>query len=464
MNLPKLYTKIIASLLFFYSFLCKKWQAVVKLMRKEGILYKISFVLSAIIIWAVIFLLNVKTHMTGDDYVYSFVYQTTDRLSSLKDVFESQYLHYFAWGGRSVVHVIGQALLLTNNPVIIDIINSSAFLLYIYLIYWHITRGRETSIRLFIMIFCFAWILQPVFAETILWITGSANYLWGTLIILLFLLPYRLFADKKESALKAFAYLLLMFAGGVIAGWTNENTAAGMIAMIVFFILYYSYKRWRIPLWAYSGLLGAITGYLFMIMAPGNFVRAEGVSVDLLFISFRLFTHTNTFLQYLGAFNLGIIILLILHLKFSEKEKGGVIPYIVIYVVGVLVSIYVMAFSPGFPARAWFGVITFNIIAGGVLLYNLDYSLAFMRQVKNSIAVFGVLVFCFSFYDAYKDVNTIDHIWKERIAVIEAKKKENAPVVVFKEYQASTKFGLGDTPYALKYISDYYGIEFQLER
>jgi len=199
-------------------------------------------------------------------------------------------------------------------------------------------------------------------------------------------------------------------------------------------------------------------------MAPGNFARAEGISVDALFVAYRIVIHTQSLIKYLGAFNLGVIVLLILYLRFGKQNRSEVIPYILLYSIGLLVSVYVMILSPGFPARAWFGTITFNIIAGGIVLYNLDYSQAFMRDIKNSILAFCLLIFCFNFYDAYKDVNAIDKIWKERLLIIEQKRKEGAKSVTFKEYQAGTKFGLGDAPYALKYMSDYYGIEIELER
>lgn len=430
----------------------------------KGFIYNFCFGLSVVSIWCILLFFNIKTHVTGDDYVYSFIYQTTDRLLSVTDVFYSQYLHYFQWGGRSVVHVVSQLLLLIHTPIIIDIINSTAFLLFILLIYYHITLRRKSSLSVLILVFCCVWILQPVFAETTLWITGSANYLWGTTIILAFLLPYRLFKNKRVSNIKMVLFSFLMLLFGIIAGWTNENTAAAMIVMVACFIIYYKAKSYNIPFWFYTGLLGAIVGYVLMIMAPGNFARAEGISVDVLFVAYRVVMHTQSLIKYLGAFNLVVIVLLILYLKFGKQNKSEVIPYMIIFFIGLFISIYVMIFSPGFPARAWFGSITFNIIAGGIILYNLDYSQAFMRDIRNSILAFCILVFSFSFYDAYKDVNAIDEIWKKRLAVIEQKKKDGAKSVTFKEYQAGTKFGLGDAPYALKYMSDYYGIEIELER
>lgn len=125
-----------------------------------------------------------------------------------------------------------------------------------------------------------------------------------------------------------------------------------------------------------------------------------------------------------------------------------------------------MIASPGFPARAWFGTITFNIIAFGILYNKITSNpSSIIKQMKYCFLLFCIVSFSASYYDAYKDVTSINNIWKERIAVIDKEKNDDkAKVIVFKEYQARTRFGLGDTPYALPYISLYYGIDFQLEK
>jgi len=398
--------------------------------------------------------------LIGDDYVYSFVYLTPERLSSVADIFDSQYKHYFIWGGRSVVHIIAQILLLINNPLIIDGINSFGFLIYALLIYYHITGEKKLSLGILIFIFGSIWLLQPAFAETFLWITGAANYMWGTIIILLFLLPYRLYSHKPVNNLKSLFYSIGMLFAGVIAGWTNENTAAGMVVITFLCIIYFLSKKWSIPMWMYTGLFGAIIGYILMIAAPGNFNRAEGVGFSLLAVLYRFFRYTDTFIQYLGAFNLVLMILLILYKKFRGKlPHKNVIPALSIYFAGIFVSIYVMVVSPGFPARAWFGPITLNIIAGGIILYNLNYDFSFLRKIKYIIILFMITACCLSIYDSYKDVDRIDKIWKGRYAQIEEMKKINAGPIVFEQYYAKTKFGLSDATYAMKAMSEYYGIE-----
>lgn len=427
-------------------------------------IYNFLFVIMLCLLFSSILFLNIKTPLIGDDFVYSFIYQTQHRLSSINDVFYSQYLHYYKWGGRSVVHFITQSLLLIENALIIDIINSCGFIAFILALHYHITGKLKNNISILIISFSLTWFLQPAFAETTLWITGSSNYLWGTLIILLFLLPYRLYNNNSSSIFKNSLLFLIMLIGGIIAGWTNENTAAAMIVMILCFIIYYKLNKKTTPAWMYGGFIGAAIGYIVMIAAPGNFLRAEGTSISPFLITYRFLTYTQRLVDYLGLLNLAIAFLMITYIKINSNNRRSTLSYIFIYFIGLFVSIYIMVVSPGFPARAWFGTITFNIVAFGILYHKIGNLTPIVRQMKYCLLFFCVITFFASFYDAYKDVTAIDNIWKERMVVITEKKKENSKSVVFKEYQARTKFGLGDTPYALPYMSLYYGIDFQLEK
>lgn len=414
------------------------------------------------LIFFIILLFNMKTFMVGDDYAYSFIFTTNERVSSLYDIFRSQYIHYFTWGGRSVVHMLLQGVLLLH-PMTIDIINSAVFVLFLVLCCFHIQGSAKfPRLSLTFGVFALIWIIQPAFANTILWITGAANYLWGTTIILLFLLPYRLYNGKTKSVGLKILYTLLLSIGGILAGWTNENTSAAMLIMAILFLLSYKSRGLHIPTWGLMGVIGAVIGYTMMIAAPGNFARAEGTSTDLFMIVYRILTYTQAFVNYLGVLNLLLAISTVVYLKYSLK-KNEIFTSTLIYSIGLFISIYSMVLSPAFPARAWFGPITLNIILFGIVISNLDYTTLFARRIKYALVFWGILIFGFSAYDAYNDVNEIYKIRLAREYEISKSKQEGAIKVTFKQFGEKTKFGLGDTPYAKEYISNYYGIDFELE-
>jgi hypothetical protein len=423
--------------------------------------------LVAVFFGAIIFVLNVKTPFQWDDFRLTQIWPNENglKVNSFRDILTSQYNHYYTWGGRTLVHIVAQYLVFIQ-PLKADILNTLVYLLYISLIYYHIKGKSRHDLLLFAGVNFLVYFFQPVFGETILWLTGSANYLWGTSLILLFMLPCRLYdgQELKYTLPKSAGMLLL----GIAAGWTNENTAAAMLLMTVAFICFYRLQKWKIPVWAIAGLLGAVAGYLLMILAPGNFFRADlrtgGMTMDLFHLSYRLLTSTELLFQYLGVLNMLGFILFLLFRRYADKNAAYLRNrfLIAIYFIGAIASVYVMLFSPFFPPRAWFGTVTFNIIAFGIIVKNLNYSLAFLRQIRLGMFLFGVVLFAFTCYEAIRDVVNINNVWNERYAQVQ-KQLETGEPARFNYVQARTKFALSDPPFLKKCFRWYYGIEVDVE-
>lgn len=420
--------------------------------RLDVVLYFSLLLLACIFVLLLLF--NNKTFMVADDYIYSFIFTTKESISSFADVIHSQLLHYNLWGGRLVAHTLLQTIL-RFDPFVIDILNSLMFVCFLLLVSFHI-KGRIEFPKLGLLagIFFAVWIFTPVFAEVALWVTGAVNYLWGTSIILLFLLPYRIYRGTKD--LKTLTPL--MFLLGIIAGCMNENTSLAMIAMTVLFVAFYKAEYKKMPIWAIAGLLGTLIGYLIMVVAPGNYARAEGVTNEPFVLLYRFLTHTQSFVYQLGGLNLLAFILGVLYIQYG-KDKKNVFCYCTIYGVGILISIYAMVLSPSFPPRSWFGPVTFNIILLGILFVNLDGAIKLLWRIKFGLLSFGLITFGFTLYDAVRDVNRIAEEREVRNIEIENAKKSGRVAVVDKCVNR-TKFGLGDNPnpYVADYMSAYYGV------
>lgn len=423
---------------------------------------KICWTAAILLCFSAIFLLNIFTPIISDDFAYLYIYGEEGRISSVGDIIRSQVNHYYLWGGRSVVHFIAQILLMLPS-CIADLLNSLAYLVYVFLIYLHIKGRKESSISLFVLINMAIWFLQPVFGDTILWITGSANYLWGTCLILLFLLPYRLYEGKHANIsfqVIASIYILL---SGILAGWTNENTAAAMILIGILYIVYFRSHKWQVPVWTICGVIGAIAGFAIMILAPGNYMRAgDSVSLNLYILGYRLFTWTLTLFYYSGPLLLISLIMLIVYNRFPNGEKKNNLKLIFIYGLAAIAAVYAMLLSPSFPRRALFGVVTFLIIATGICIYNLDYRNKFLRQIRFLVILIALISFIFTFYLSMKDIRNYRDIVAEREAIIKEAKSKGLDSYAFERYNGSAYIH-GEDPYSEILMSRYYGIKIRLK-
>ncbi len=414
------------------------------------------------ICFVALYSLNRLTPITSDDFAYLFIYGEEGRITSIKDIIHSQVNHYYMWGGRSVVHFIAQVLLMLPTQIA-DLLNTLIYLSYIYLIYLHIKGRANNSLFLFIMVNLGVWFSQPVLGDTIFWLTGSANYLWGTWLILLFLLPFRLYRGTKSTPLSQAFYSVCIFIAGILAGWTNENTAAAMLVIIIGFFIYYRSHMWPIPAWAVVGFAGAVIGFIIMIAAPGNFVRAgETTSFSLYNLSYRLFMWTLTFFYYSGPLFLITLIAIITFGRFSRGDKKDKMKFVLIYAIAAIAGVYAMLASPTFPRRALFGIVTFLIIALGICLYNLDYKNVFLRQIRLIVISVALITYLFTFYLGWKEINSYSKIVAQREAAIKQAKEEGLDYCEFTRYNGSAYIH-GEDPYSEVLMSRYYGITIKIK-
>lgn len=397
---------------------------------------KICFGVILITSFLLIYILNYLHPLFGDDWMYSMLPDGHIRIQNLGDIFYTQYEHYFTWGGRSVVHVIAQILLWVGTTWG-DLLNSIAYIVLTLVIYTIANQGNKIRPSLLLGINLLIWFFQPAFGSTILWITGSANYLWGTLIILCFLVPYiKILNNPKEgnSILKA----ILMFLFGIIAGWTNENMAVAFIFMIAVFCLYYLKRHKYIPSWMISGFVGSIIGCVFMLAAPGNYARIAMVaSGDLatqsVFIKYLHQFVTALASYYYYALSATFIYFVVVALCVDDQRtlKCKTKFFISItFFVGALIATLSMSASPIFPGRASFGINTFLFVAIGVLYANLDFSKRLIRCVSTIVLIFGMLYLGADYFREYKNLKELHLHLDKRIEFVNAERNNGITNIV----------------------------------
>lgn len=227
-----------------------------------------------LVLFLYMFALNFLMPLHRDDYWYALIWGTTDRITSWPDIIQSLYTHYFTHGGRMVSFLILDSFLLLGKQWF-NFLNAFLFVALIVLIYWH--SQRKLTLRfnpyILLLITVFTWLGLPHFGEVCIWMTGACVYLLTAVLIFAFLLPYHFSLLGNPLWKDSYVTAAGMFFGGIIAGWTVENTAATM-TFIILGAVFYAHRTHSLTKWMVTGCIGSLIGFLLLIIAPGNYVRA----------------------------------------------------------------------------------------------------------------------------------------------------------------------------------------------
>lgn len=427
--------------------------------------------------------LNFQQPLFTDDWEYSFLYRlfgcenkglvSDERIGSISDIVHSQYAHYFSWGGRSVNHVIAQFLLYVGTPFN-KILNALAFVSFVFVLCLFTKKndaGLKLSMPLLVTLLLFFSV--PVLGSTILWITGSANYLWGTLILLLFLLPYKNFYNQIDVSFKCNTLKgIALFVGGIVAGWTNENMVAAAIFMLIGFLIYLKAKKITLPAWFYMGLAGLVIGFSLMIFAPGNYVRyqatlAENGTTDFSEIGLlwsQFIGAASGVFFYLLPLVFLYFLLSIFHLYFGKKDTKSFVISLSFFGMAIVATL-VMSFAPAFPERAWFGIITLLILAIAIVYEDLDFSIQSINVVRLYCLLFFSIAMAGYYVSGYKDLSRANNVFEKRAKYIEEQKKSGVKDFVFeREIRSKSRinnlYDLTDDPsfWTNCFYARYYGV------
>ncbi len=426
-------------------------------------------------VFALVCFLNHLYPLYSDDWLYAFIYGSEPllKIDSFSDIVISQYNHYLQWGGRAVVHSIAQLLIWIGEPWN-DILNSAVFTFLILLICKYSTNGKGANVKAFIVLFLLSWFFLPALIATTLWLTGSANYLWGTAIVLLFLYPFYTYhqgVEGGDNTLKISAFFLF----GILSGWTLENMFVAQVAFILLLIVWAKKNKRVIPKWIYAGLIGVCIGGAFMLLAPGNFIRSEHVNeslglVDESFIynmGYRILKVLYRYSVYILPLTLLYAAMFYVHNKSSKDtwRNNKVAQGSLLFAISAHIGCMAMVATPIFPPRAAFGIIVLMIIAFGVLYANTD-----LKKIKyRKIDIFLITILCIYFVGTYaydvKNIHEMNEVFKEREQTVdEMKIKGEKNIVFYKELVLPSRYDFVDlssdpTFWLNKQYKDYYNIE-----
>lgn len=407
--------------------------------------------------------LNFLTPLLADDYSYG-LNLANKKLTGIVDIFNYQMWHYFNWGGRTVAHTFAQTFLMFPKAIF-NIINSLMYTGLVYLIYLHGQLNRKENKKksyLILLIHLILWFIIPVFGQSFIWLIGSCNYLWTTVIVLYFLLLFR----KNEHESKWYK-VVAMFIIGLLAGWTNENTSVGLIVILLSTLIIdkITTKKWNLTKTKVAGIIGSLIGFILMICAPGNYVRnAEFKDDTFIIVKFikRAIDITGNAEIYILPLIITIIILISLKIYHKKKIEKEVTPFIL----GGFAATYSMVASPTFPERAWTGVIVYFVVAIVILVYDFEKIHRIYKFILVDLCIILSIIFIGEYLNTARDINALRATWTEREKVIEKSNKNQ--IYKFYRYETTNNknpaYGLNDIGEDYKVwpnssIAKYYGIK-----
>lgn len=313
-------------------------------------------------------LLNFLTPLVSDDYRYAFSFATDERITSVWQIFPSLYEHYFVMHGRTAVHLFTQLFMLLPKALF-NVLNAGVAALLLFGLHRLAMGRREKCPMLLVGLGGVSFLFTPAFGQTMLWLDGACNYLWGVTIVVWVLVPFRDAlidgTDVRSPWLLALFFLSSLFMG---AASENASPAALLFMIAVGAILWKKTGRlsWRLRV---SGAL-ALAGFLVLVLSPANAIRssfyaAQGVSrMGQYLLNFK--AAAGTLLAH--ALPLCCIFLVLFAVAAVQKADTNRLLLSALLFLAGLAANFAMTLSNGYPLRAMMGCAVLLIAACGVLL------------------------------------------------------------------------------------------------
>ncbi len=406
-----------------------------------------------------IFIYNYLTPYMSDDYAYLI---DVRKANSLWDLVKQQYGEYLSNSGR----IIGQfniRLSLSANKMVFNVFNSAMFVALALLMYANIKRKKKNDIFVLLLIITFLWKFAVDFGQTMLWICGACNYLWGSVIILGFITFYRHFLEKAEEIKHPLLLAIGTFLFGMMAGWCNENTSGGGLMLILIFGLGFWWNqkiegKKSIYPFMITGVLGMCAGILGMIAAPGvrnrSQTMSEGEYEGVVGFLSRAYKITLTIRE---LFFTVLVIMIILLVILTLQKKLGTWKQIrvnetVIFLVAFVATSYALAIAPTPANRAFFGAGVFLFIACIQGIVDVAEEELVVRVAKYSLVSVLCLWLFFTYLDNLVNLARIYREENERIGLILEEKADinGDGIVVLPQLREAFA-----NPYSNAHLSDF---------
>ena len=423
---------------------------------------RLLFLLAVLAAWLLIFIFNVLTPMMTDDLFYS---KTVSEAASIGALFAQEYTQYMTWTGRSVCHMILRFFLLTDKMVF-NVANAAAFVLLTLLVYQNVEHKKKYDTPVYLLINLLLWMFGVVFRQTVLWETGACNYLWGSVLIMSFVTLYRHGLKLAGGAVQVFGavrgsgpaqtpgpahpvlWAVFLPFLGLLAGWCNENSSGGGLLMVLLCLALYVYEGKKgasacgkqetagkqkggrlLQLWMIMGLLGNMIGLAFMVLAPGNAIRAAAKEEEhsgLLGYMARFQKITLAVREnFLILLLIGLLLFIIVYYqKKSWKALWASSGNGLLWAFVFLATCYALVLTPETQDRAYFGAGVFLTVAVVQFFVDVEGKEAVFASLKTGLICVLMLLMFFTYMDSGANLARIYREYNERDVYLTQKAQE----------------------------------------
>ena len=392
-------------------------------LRKERkkILFWVLLAASFFMIYAYNFL----TPYMSDDYGYA---EQVRAAHSFFDLLKQQYREYISNSGR----VIGQfnvRLSLVFDKQVFNIVNSLMFTALVLLIYANIKRKKKYDIFVLLLIITFLWRYAVDFGQTMLWICGACNYLWGSVIILGFVTFFRHLLEKAERVKHPMLAAVGTLFFAIAAGWCNENTSGGGFLLILLFGLNFWWDRKKEGKKAFypfmgTAALGMCCGMLGMLMAPGVRSRSQVMREDEYTGFVGILSKIYKISMSVRELFFAVLVILVIAIVFLTLQKKLCTwrqirrNETLLFLVAALATCYALAIAPTPMNRAFFGAGVFLFIACIQGIVDTADQEMILRGAKYSLVSVLCLWLAFNYLENLVNLARIYREENERIQML----------------------------------------------
>ncbi len=329
---------------------------------------RVAFVLAGIFLLH--FLYDCLTPLIFDDFHFVFSYIDGSKITTLKQIFENVQHKYMTWSGR-VVACFFECFCLFIPRILYNILAATSYTLLIYFITKTFCKRLMPDL---VWVTVLIWWTVVCWGDCFLWIAGACNYLLTTVFVFGLLVLY----EKNPQFKNVFVHIIAsiaIFVLGLIAGCSNENTAVALVAMVVAYWVYNRYfRKEKMQAWFYVGFVGVVIGAAVLILAPGNYARADVFEPNKIEQMNFIFKYLYRFVLVTGFFiGLNAPILILTFITMRKRKVNKAIFYktpLLVYLVGLFVTTYSLVMPPVVSTRSFMIVNLLSIVIYMILKNN----------------------------------------------------------------------------------------------